>query len=151
MLLFAPLGPVNNSSAAGSSMGRLGGSSQSGSKFQTVPGQLWLLVAAEVPKTQPHGSVQHRSGHASVQLCWVLWTDTGSRNNDLKESSAQVSSKRLRLKGQDCFHPTKAWFCPNLSQTTHQMKKNGKACCVRQLYFTIHLLQVNKSQAGERN
>lgn len=111
MLLFAPLGPVNNSSAAGSSVGRLGGSSQSGSKFQTVPGQLWLLVAAEVPKTQPHGSVQHRSGHTSVQLCWLLWTDTGSRNNDLKESSAQVSSKRLRLKGR-LFSPNKSLVLP---------------------------------------
>lgn len=107
--------------------GAPGGSSQSGSKLQTVPGQLWVLVTAEVPKTQPHGSAQHRARHSTVQPCWVLWTGTGSRNNDPKNSNAQVSSKRLRLKGQDCFHPTKACFHPNLSQITHQMKKKWKS------------------------
>lgn len=80
----------------------------------------------------------------------TLCMDTGSRNNDLKDS---VSSKRLRVKGQGCFHPANACFHPNLSQITHQMEKKNprKVHYTRQLYFTIHLLQVNQSQARERN
>lgn len=138
-LLFAPPCPVNNQDTAGSSVGHLWGHPRVGSNSRLCQGSRGSRSLLKYPEHNPTALPS-----IAPDTPWCA-----SRNNGLKDSGLlkEAETEETRL-----FSPNKSLLSSkSVPNDPSDGNKKGKARCVHQLYFTIHLLHVNKSQAGERN